>query len=180
MKAPVIYVPNAYSPDLFEALDREIPWEQRDSTPRRESWMSALGEDYTYGSGAGVRTYKANILPPLIATFICDFVRSRDIIFDACFANRYEDHRQHLGWHADDSPEMDDARPIGIVSFGAAREIWFKPNSGSHEDVEKLLLEPGSLVLMPPGMQDTHQHRIPKHSAPCGPRISLTFRGLVR
>jgi hypothetical protein len=53
----------------------------------------------------------------------------------------------------------------------------FKPNP---LDVQKLELENGSMVIMPPGMQDTHQHRIPKASFMCGKRISLTFRTYVK
>lgn len=30
--------------------------------------------------------------------------------------NIYLVQTDQLGWHADDSPEMDDARPIGIVT----------------------------------------------------------------
>jgi len=41
---------------------------------------------------------------------------------------------------------------------------------------QRFLLEEGSLFIMPPGYQDTHLHRIPKHGRPCGWRISLTFR----
>lgn len=98
--------------------------------------------------------------------------------YEVCFLNGYRDGKDQLGWHADDSPEMDDARPIGIISLGAEREIWFRANES--KDVTKLKLENGSLCLMNPGMQDTHQHRIPKSSLmTCGPRISLTFRGYV-
>ena len=100
--------------------------------------------------------------------------------FDVCFLNGYENGRDHLGWHADDSPEMDDARPIAIVSLGAEREIWFRDIRSYETGInpEKLLLGNGSLCLMQPGMQDTHQHRIPKSPRhDCGPRISFTFRG---
>ncbi len=45
--------------------------------------------------------------------------------------------------------------------------------------ITKLKLGHGSLCLMQPGMQDTHQHRIPKAGFQCGERISLTFRGYV-
>lgn len=45
--------------------------------------------------------------------------------------------------------------------------------------VESLLLQSGSLCLMAPGMQDTHEHRIPKVGAIVGERISLVFRGYV-
>ena len=46
-------------------------------------------------------------------------------------------------------------------------------------NIEKLLLGHGSAAIMAPGMQDTHEHRIPKSSRQCGVRISLTFRGYV-
>lgn len=47
---------------------------------------------------------------------------------------------------------------------------------GEVPDNQRILLEEGSLFLMPVGFQDTHLHRIPKHDRPCGWRISLTFR----
>ena len=98
--------------------------------------------------------------------------------FEVCFLNGYEDQKDHLGWHADDSPEMDDARPIGIISLGAEREIWFCPQDDKAA-VTRIKLEHGSLCLMLPGMQDTHFHRIPKAGFVCGERISLTFRGFT-
>jgi alkylated DNA repair dioxygenase AlkB len=98
--------------------------------------------------------------------------------FEVCFLNRYLNQSDHLGWHADDSPEMDDARPIGIVSLGVEREIWFAPK-GKASGVTKVKLEHGSLCVMAEGMQDAWMHRIPKASFQCGERISLTFRGYV-
>lgn len=100
--------------------------------------------------------------------------------FEVCFLNRYLDQSDHLGWHADDSPEMDDARPIAVISLGVEREIWFRPipvKGEPPQEVSKVRLGHGSLFLMHPGMQETHQHRIPKASSLCGERISLTFRG---
>jgi len=43
----------------------------------------------------------------------------------------------------------------------------------------RILLERGSLFVMPKGFQDTYFHRIPKHDRPCGWRISLTFRSFL-
>lgn len=153
-----------------------IPWERRDA-PRRECFFSRLGRPYTYGTGAGERTYTPRPEPDFFGE-ITDLVeRACNARFELCFANGYESEREHLGWHADDSPEIDDARPIAVMSFGAEREIWVKPRDGTFLDVEKVLLPSGSLFVMGPGMQDTHLHRIPKHSAPCGLRVSLTWRG---
>ena len=93
--------------------------------------------------------------------------------------NRYLNQRDHLGWHADDSPEMDDERPIASISLGVEREIWFKPKDGDASTVEKVKLGNGSLCLMGAGMQKEFLHRIPKAGFLCGERISLTFRGYV-
>ena len=49
------------------------------------------------------------------------------------------------------------------------------PNQ-QHPIIQRFPLEEASLFIMPPGYQDTHLHRIPKHDRPCGWRISLTFR----
>ena len=43
-----------------------------------------------------------------------------ELKFEVCFLNRYHDQSDHLGWHADDSPEMDDSRPIGIVRISSS------------------------------------------------------------
>lgn len=127
---------------------------------------------------------------------------------NVCFLNRYEGERQHLGWHADDHPGTDHSRPIVSVSFGEPREIWWRALPCSHcsgtrrlasmhgddekfdsyecptchgekPEVHRQLLEHGSLFIMPPGMQQTHQHRIPKGDRKMGTRISLTFRAFL-
>jgi alkylated DNA repair dioxygenase AlkB len=72
---------------------------------------------------------------------------------------------------------MDDARPITIISLGATRDIHFRDNA--NQNVTKVAMHDGDMIVMPPGMQDTHMHKIPKSGLhKCGPRISLTFRGI--
>lgn len=214
MKAPVTYIPlislfktKADADTHGKILDAAVEWVQRDRTPRREAFYCKHDVPYTYGSGAGVRTYQPNLNIPDALGYIWMWLEfSTRVKYEACFLNKYDSERDHLGWHADDSDVIDDARPIAVISFGAERQLWFRENphacyacngSGRYDhngsppcgacdgtgratsEVEKLLLENGSLCIMLPGMQDTHQHRIPKHHAQCGTRISLTFRGLV-
>lgn len=176
--APVTYVAGfiADADEAFRALWNELAWERRGSTPRREYYCNDLGVPYVYGKGAGVREYLPQEGHPAIRAIREKLEARTGTRFEVCFLNGYEDQSDHLGWHADDSPEMDDARPIAIVSLGAEREIWFRPQADKLA-VEKLKLEHGSLCLMHPGMQDTHYHRIPKAGFICGARISLTFRG---
>lgn len=189
MEAPVLYLPKVVKGPIsaFHALWETMPWEQRDGAPRREAWFNPYGEPYTYGTGEYARTYEAHDLNgEAYAAWMIRRIMQRlnDLgdAYDCCFVNGYEHGRQHLGWHADDSPEMDINHPIATVSLGAEREIWFRRKGDkTGEAVEKLLLEAGSAAIMSGGMQRDWQHRIPKSSVvDCGPRISLTYRKLVR
>lgn len=175
--------------DWLKALTTELTWNRYGSTPRDEYFASDIGLPYTYGVGAGVRTYQPqswNIGLRFLQKQAEFWTRTigQPKKLEMVFLNKYNDGSDHLGWHSDDSPEMDDSRPIVIISFGAARELWFRKRpstdllSTEANIVTKLMLPPGSICIMPPGMQDTHQHRIPKSAIQdCGPRISLTFRG---
>jgi alkylated DNA repair dioxygenase AlkB len=159
-----------------ESAWNNFPWEDR-GAPRRECFFSDKGESYTYGSGAGARTYWPKIAPDMMAALTKAAEEACGCKFELCFANGYAGPREHLGWHADDSDEIDDNRPIAVMSLGAAREIWVKPRGTGADAVEKILLPSGSLFIMKSGMQDTHFHRIPKHDRECGYRVSLTWRG---
>lgn len=174
------YVPSFVSEPAvaFEALWNNLAWERRGSTPRREYYCNDAGVPYTYGSGAGIRTYEPNTWTSAILDIRSNVEAFLGAKMEVCFVNGYEDARDHLGWHSDNSPEMDDARPISIVTLGAEREIWFCP-IGNKSEVTRLMLGSGSMCVMAAGMQDRYLHRIPKAGFECGPRISLTFRGYV-
>lgn len=167
--------PEAAFTELWEGL----AWERRPNTPRREYYCNDIAADYTYGVREGRRTYSPAPWTPRLLSIKAMVEEAFGYPMEVLFINGYETSRDQLGWHADDSPEMDDARSIAIVTFGAEREIWFCPN-GDKADVTRLKLASGSLCEMKPGMQDTHKHRIPRAGFECGPRISLTFRGYVK
>lgn len=186
--------------EYFRLLWEGLPWENREGAPRRECWFNPYGMPYTYGSGEHARTYQAHELfgwsgepNSLVWGIMTHINNDHGTAFDCCFVNGYAHGRQHLGWHADDSPEMDMDHPIAVVSLGSEREIWFrqKPSNNAlagdmeHSEPaphETQLLGHGSLLLMHAGMQREWQHRIPKSPMgdACGPRLSLTFRKLVR
>lgn len=178
--APIVYIPE-FVPAPAEKAEQllvELPWIHAGETvPRKEYYHHAAGKPYTYGGGQYARMYQSQPLHPVIDEINKQISSYLNCVFDVIFVNLYEHQHHFLGWHADDSPEMSDDHPIVTISLGSEREIWFRRNG--YKDVSKLLLENGSACIMLPGMQDTHQHRIPKHSQPCGPRISLTFRKFV-
>lgn len=180
MNAPIKYDKDAFSflVDKFDLYWTDLPWEQRGDTPRKEAFVSRNAPvDYTYGVSAYARTYTSSAIPEFMLEFWEAAEKFANCKFELCFCNGYFDERDHLGWHADDSPSVDDGRPILVVSIGAEREIMFRDKERTF--VDRLLLNNGSGLLMEAGMQDTHDHRIPKAGRKLGPRVSFTFRGLV-
>ena len=212
---PVVYEANfLQDPDkLFRVLWDELPWVRHDKVPRRECYFNEFDSPYSYGKPEFARTYLptpdwhpvVRAIQIQLEKFLAEEM-NMPFRMEVCFLNGYEDGHDQLGWHADDSPEMDDDRPIVTISLGAEREIWFRRNEAIAQQTfldytgkvydknavseqekqfyldirkpERLKLANGSVAVMLPGMQDTHEHRIPKSDKhDCGPRISLTFRG---
>lgn len=180
MAPPITYIPKfiANPDEALLALKNELQWQRRESTPRSEYYINEVNIPYTYGQGRGVREYLPQPTHPIIESIKEELFKLTSHKFEVCFLNRYHNQSDHLGWHADDSPEMDDSRPIAIISLGVEREIWFCPQNNKLE-ITKVKLENGSLCLMHSRMQETHFHKIPKAGFMCGERISLTFRGYV-
>jgi alkylated DNA repair dioxygenase AlkB len=165
------------TPDkLFNHL-MELDWLEATET-RKEYFMSDQKRSYVYGKGKGERLYisESYSFPVLAVQYAVDEICNTE--FNLCFLNRYDDQRQHLGWHADDTTVQDDSVPIAVVSLGAEREIWWKKqgDKGPIPPEQRQLLAHGSLFIMPPYFQNKFYHKIPKSDKPCGTRISLTFR----
>lgn len=164
------------APGLFHEL-LALPWLQ--VTPaRKEYFMSGKPRTYAYKTWEGPREYQSAAWSPGVdgLRLAANVMMGAD--FNVCFLNRYENEQNQLGWHADDSPEMDHDHPILVVSFGAERDIWWKPKNHKGEIPGKWRrrLAHGSFFVMPAGFQRDWVHRIPKNDRPCGVRISLTFR----
>lgn len=200
MTAPVTYIPDFVPPflkqALFTRLREELAWQRRvvrnvrvvdgveqvteQPVPRAEYWTNTFDRPYTYGRGAGIRTYA-----PQPDHEIIDAVRGliktiHGPFLEGCFLNMYENGRDALGWHADDDPGINHSKPIAVITLGEGRELRYKAQEpGSHPI--SVFLEPGSLLLMDAGMQQTHYHMIPAvKDREIGARISLTYRGLLK
>ena len=169
---------NNYVENIPNDLPNLINWENRSDAPRKEIFMADKTYEYTYGNGRGIRTYKSipfnNFVKEIMNKINSDFGFNLDI----CFLNYYENEKMWLGWHADDSPEIDQTEPIAVVSIGSEREIWVKNKNykGNIPDENKFLLGNGSLFLMLPGFQTNNYHKIPKCDRKCSWRISMTYR----
>lgn len=174
----------------FTALIEDLDWEHR-VTARREYWTNIFGQAYTYGSGLGKRTYQSRPSHPTINLITDSLEALFGFRYEGCFLNRYDDARDALGWHADDDVSINHTRPIAVVTLGSPRMIQVKPRESLFISTEPVfdapatelqswMLQPGSLFVMPAGMQQTHLHRIPKASRAVCARISLTYRSIFR
>lgn len=204
MSCPVVFIQKFLDPVAstrnFHYFRDKLAWVQRENTPRKEYWTNKLDREYTYGKREGARTYQAQEPDDLINRINKHILKTVSITstddhrtFEGCFLNLYETGKDALGWHADDDPGIDHSWPIAIVSLYdqedvtprviSFREVLF---SGSETEkavfgaTETMELTNGSLLLMKPGMQFTHQHKIPKAGFVCRPRISLTYRALLK
>lgn len=176
--------------ELFAHLRDELTWLEV-TAARKEYFMSSAPRSYRYKTWDGEREYHsapftepvrgllaAMRLTTVLLPLESAVVGLQPLDFNVCFLNRYDTQHGHLGWHADDSPEMSHDHPIAVVSLGAEREIWWKPKAekGETPPDRRRLLEHGSVFVMPAGFQREYLHRIPKCDRAVGTRISLTFR----
>jgi len=93
--------------------------------------------------------------------------------------NHYRDGRDSVAMHNDKLYSIVAPWPIALLSLGDARrmDIRAKPDAGSgRRDTLRIVLEPGSLLVMSHRSQFQYDHGIPKTREPVGPRISLAFR----
>ncbi|MGJ7524567.1 alpha-ketoglutarate-dependent dioxygenase AlkB family protein [Variovorax sp. GB1P17] len=164
---------------ILKELIEETPWRQEEVTvwgrkhlqPRLIAWFGDAGSRYSY---SGIN------LEPLPWTDTLLQLRAivqgaADEKFNSVLLNFYRDHRDSMGFHSDDEPELGPAPTIASFSFGETRIFVMK-----HKilDIKSIRLElvSGSLLVMKGATQRNWKHGIEKLSQPCGPRVNLTFR----
>ena len=172
------YISN--SKEIFQHLLNDLTWLEM-TEARKEYFMSIKPLSYTYGIGKNARTYSSEEFSKPIEEITIKLNKDFDCNYDVCFLNRYDTQKNALGYHADDSPEMNPNHDIAVISFGAERQIWWKLKEykGELPSSNKQLLHDGSLFIMPAGFQKDYLHKIPRADSSCGIRISLTFRNYL-
>jgi alkylated DNA repair dioxygenase AlkB len=175
-------LPLAQDPDtVMRRLADETPWRAESITlygksmlqPRLSAWHGEAGARYTY-SGT---TFEPQPFTPLQLDIKRAVEEATGRRFNSVLLNYYRDGHDSMGFHSDDERELGRNPAIASVSFGAARTFILK-----HKKLPKTVkvaLGGGSLLLMAGALQHHWRHGINKEKAPCGPRISLTFRQIV-
>jgi len=172
------------APDrILQALIEQIPWRsetinlwgKEHQQPRLSAWFGDADARYTY-SGLS--------LEPLPWTDLLSTLRARveslaGTTFNSVLLNYYRDHRDSMGMHSDDEPELGRNPVIASLSFGEQRTFVLKHKSRKDLKSIQVELESGSLLLMKGATQHHWKHGINKLARPCGPRVNLTFRRIL-
>ena len=130
--ALLITPPKSSEGDSLRAAYREellaLPWITQ-KTARHECFMSSDGpRSYSYGNrGTGDQEYESIPMTGQVLSLMHYLNARLNTGFNVCFLNKYDNEKQHLGWHADDFEGMLRTEPIACISVGAEREIWVKP-----------------------------------------------------
>ena len=168
---------------ILRELIEQVPWRtevinlwgKEYQQPRLAAWFGDADARYTY-SGLS--------LDPLPWTGLLSKIRSHveslaDAPFNSVLLNYYRDHRDSMGMHSDDEPELGKNPIIASVSLGAQRTLVLKHKTRKELKPIHLPLDHGSLLLMKGATQHHWKHGITKINRPCGPRVNLTFRRIL-
>lgn len=163
---------------LFEQLAAELPWQQpairlygrHITIPRRQVWMGDAHCHYRY-SGT---TFEPQPWHPAVWQLAQQLSAQLAMPFNCVLLNLYASGEDHMGWHADDEPELGPQPMIASISLGQHRRFDLK-----HRQLDcqlQLILTHGSLLLMAGRCQQAWLHRLPKQAKASAGRLNLTFR----
>lgn len=168
---------------LFERLQAETAWRQeeivlfgkRHLQPRMLAWYGDPGASYRY-SGVDHEPLRWT---PLLSRLRACVEEMSGHPYNSVLLNLYRDHRDSMGMHADDEPELGPEPVIASLSLGETRTLVMRHRHDKAVPGLKLPLTSGSLLVMAGDTQRNWKHGINKLRQPCGPRINLTFRQIL-
>ena len=167
---------------LMLRLQQEVVWKQEPIVlfgkavmqPRLTAWMADEEKTYRY---SGITMQAQAFLPELI------LLKSKledlcGIRFNSALLNLYRHGNDSMGWHRDNEKELGPNPVIASLSLGAVREFQMR-RYHDKGDKRKLMLEPGSLLIMSEQSQTYYEHQLPKMKQVVDTRINITFRTIV-
>lgn len=154
--------------------DEAVIYGKHIQTKRKVAWYGDSAFHYTYSNV----TRTAHPWTPTILQLKNQVEKHSGETFNSCLLNLYHNGNEGMAWHSDDEAMLKKHGTIAGLSLGAERKIVFK-HKQSQTKVE-LFLEHGSLMMMKNETQDYWLHSIPTTQKIHTPRISLTFRNIVK
>ena len=169
---------------VMNQLINEVPWRAENIVvwgktypqPRLTAWYGDNGINYTY---SGIQL----VALPWTHTLIDIKNRIEKFAgtdFNSVLLNYYRSHRDSMGLHSDDEPELGRRPIIAWLSLGEERTLVLKHKTKRDLKSVRLKLASGSLFLMKGETQHCWKHGIEKEKRPCGPRVNLTFRHIYQ
>lgn len=152
--------------ELFRSIQQTTEWDTRMQARRTASF----GVAYNYSGMA----YPQTDMPENLQAICGCINETLGFLPNNCLLNEYGDGNASMGYHSDQTDDLEDDTGIVIVSLGSTRELRFK-NKADKTCLFAVPLEPGSLFYMDQAVQAEWLHAIPA-TGEAGPRISLTFR----
>lgn len=171
----------AEADECCEALLRELAWRcehirmgaRTVQVPRLVCWYGDAGAVYRY---SGV-DHRPQPWTPRLAMLRRRVESGCGLRFNGVLGNLYRDGRDHLGWHADDEPELGPEPAIASLSLGATRR--FRLRHTATGQTRSLDLPSGSLLLMGGVLQRHWKHCLCRTARPVAARINLSFRHVI-
>jgi len=176
----------AEAPHIVMAhLIDEVPWRAENIVvwgrtypqPPLIAWYGDTGKNYTY---SGI-----NLSPVPWTQALLDIKSRVEAVartdFNSVLLNYYRDHRDSMGLHSDDEPELGERPILASLSLGEERTFILKHKRKRKKASKpiRLKLASGSLLLMKGDTQRYWKHGIDKETRPCGRRVNLTFRRIL-
>lgn len=173
------WIPTDRADAAFADLMATLAWEQRSIVafgreipqPRLMAWAGEL--PYRY-SGL---TLEPRAEPPALAVLREAASAFAETPFNHAVVNLYRNGDDHVGWHADDEPELGRDPVIASISLGAMRRFLLSPKRKKRVQ-RPLRLWHGSMLVMGGSLQHTWRHTLPRDPSCTAPRINITFRHL--
>lgn len=154
--------------------DEAVIFGKRVITKRKVAWYGDRPFRYTY---SGVTKEALPWTPDLLELKALAGMHS-GAGYNSCLLNLYHSGAEGMAWHSDGETDLLKHGAIASMSFGAERRFCFKHKQSA--ETVCLQLEHGSLLVMKGATQDYWLHHLPPTTKVQTPRISLTFRTIVR
>lgn len=172
--------PHVRAQALLQDLIQQIHWQQdffafgrRFDVPRLQAWYADPGVHYRYSDNK----LESHAWTDLLLSIKRDVEAYSAHHFNSVLLTYYRNGHDHVGWHADDEPELGEAPVIASLSLGARREFQYRHKQ--QETRGSMVLQDGELLVMQAQFQQLWEHRIPPQAEVSEPRINLTFRKVV-
>lgn len=173
-KLDIAFYPDLITPtfatEVFSTLIDTMTWNKQMTSRYTESF----GVPYRYSG----MSYDEKKMPKVIQAMALIIAREVGYLPNNCLINYYLNGNSKMGFHSDDTSQLEAGTGVAILSLGAAREMLFKHKT-SASLTQSFCLTSGSLIYMDDRVQKEWLHSIPKSDTQAG-RISLTFRKLIQ